>query len=108
MALIPSLRGAGSVLAGLLMSATPAQQAATASAEAPTDRVLELRANTYTRSTQADGALDIAPNGNVFVAWSSRRQEMGSYGVFGQVFDALGRPIGTEPVSYTHLRAHET
>ena len=96
MALIPSLCGAGSVLAGLLMSATPAQQATSASAKAPTDRVLELRANTYTRSTQADGALDIAPNGNVFVAWSSRRQEMGSYGVFGQVFDALGRPIGTE------------
>ncbi|MAW60427.1 MAG: hypothetical protein CMJ94_06290 [Planctomycetes bacterium] len=94
--MIPSLFGAAALVPGLLMTATPAQQAVSARAEAPSDRVLELRANTYTRSTQADGALDIAPNGNVFVAWSSRRQEMGSYGVFGQVFDALGRPIGTE------------
>lgn len=90
-----TLHGRSSVLVGLLAFAAPAAAQQAEPADSP-DRVLEVRANTYTRSTQADGALDIAPNGNVFVAWGSRRQEVGSYGIFGQLFDGLGRPIGTE------------
>jgi hypothetical protein len=57
---------------------------------------IEVRANTYTRSSQHDASLDLDADGRVLVAWGSRRQEAGSYGIFAQLFDVLGRPIGTE------------
>jgi len=85
--------GAWCVFAALGLSVPLAAQASQAPS---TERTIEVRANTYTKSTQHDAALDIAPNGNVLVAWGSRRQEMGSYGIFGQLFDGLGRPLGTE------------
>lgn len=56
----------------------------------------ETRANTFTRSLQDRACLDVDSNGNVLVVWDSRRQELGSYGVVGQFFDPLGRPLGTE------------
>lgn len=59
-------------------------------------RFSETRANTFTRSLQDRACLDIDSAGNVFVVWDSRRQELGSYGVVGQFFDPLGRPLGTE------------
>ncbi len=60
------------------------------------ERVLESRVNTFTYSTQHEQALDIADDGRILVGWSSRRQEVGSYGVFAQLLDGLGRPLGTE------------
>lgn len=75
--------------AGISAPALTAQQA-------DAEQITEVRANTYTRSTQHNASLDIASDGRTLVAWGSRRQEMGSYGIFAQLFDPLGRAIGTE------------
>lgn len=58
--------------------------------------IFETQINTFTYSTQHEQALDVAEDGRVLVAWASRRQEAGSYGVFAQLVDGLGRPLGTE------------
>ena len=57
---------------------------------------VETRANTYTNSTQEDASLAVDAEGRMLVAWTSRRQEGGTYGVFAQLLDPLGRPLGTE------------
>ena len=57
---------------------------------------LEVTANTYTSNRQQDPAAAIAANGNLLVAWGSRRQEQGTFGVFAQLLDPRGRPLGTE------------
>jgi hypothetical protein len=72
------------------------QAESSCSETAVAQQVIEQRVNTFTYSTQHEQALDIAPNGNILVAWGSRRQEAGSYGVFAQLLDPLGRAIGTE------------
>jgi hypothetical protein len=59
-------------------------------------RVIEAQANTFTRFSQTHAALDADADGNVFIAWASKRQELGSWGIFAQRFDPLGRRIGTE------------
>lgn len=59
-------------------------------------RFYEAQANTFTRSLQDRACLDVDSAGNVLIAWDSRRQELGSYGVVGQFLDPLGRPLGTE------------
>jgi len=64
--------------------------------------VYETQVNTFTYSTQHEQALDVAEDGRILVAWASRRQEAGSYGVFAQLTDGLGRPLGTE----LHLNQH--
>lgn len=56
----------------------------------------EARANTFTHSLQDRACLDVDPDGNLLVVWDSRRLELGSYGVAAQLFDPLGRRIGTE------------
>ncbi len=56
----------------------------------------EAQANTFTHSAQDRACLAIDTKGNVLVVWDSRRQELYSYGVVGQYFDPLGRPIGSE------------
>ena len=57
---------------------------------------VEVRASTYTSNRQNRSAMDVDLQGNMFVVWASRRQEAGTYGVFGQLIDPLGRPLGTE------------
>ncbi len=56
----------------------------------------EVRANTYTFSAQEDPSIAIDAEGRILATWSSRRQEVGNYGVFAQLLDPLGRPLGTE------------
>ena len=56
----------------------------------------EVRANTYTNSSQEDPSVAVDANGRILSTWSSRRQEGGNYGVFAQLLDPLGRPLGTE------------
>jgi len=56
----------------------------------------ETRANTFTRNLQDRACLDVDSAGNVLIVWESRRQELRTYGVVGQFFDPLGRPVGTE------------
>ena len=57
---------------------------------------VEVRANTFTSNRQMDPALAAGPKGDFFAVWDSRRQEHGTFGVFAQLLDPLGRPIGTE------------
>lgn len=59
-------------------------------------RAVEQTVNTYTSSTQDEPSLAIDTEGRMLVTWSSRRQERGTYGVFAQLLDPLGRALGTE------------
>jgi hypothetical protein len=59
-------------------------------------RRIEAQANTFTKNVQSDAAVDIDAAGNLLAVWGSRRQEGGNWGIFGQRFDPLGRPLGTE------------
>ncbi len=56
----------------------------------------ERLVSTYTESRQEDGSIAVDARGRLFVVWQSRRQEGAHYGVFGQLLDPLGRPLGTE------------
>ncbi len=78
---------------GLLASPSFAQEAESA---LPQHRLIETRANTFEYNRQQDQTLAIAEDGRILVAWGSRRQEHGTFGVFAQLLDPLGRPIGTE------------
>ena len=44
----------------------------------------EFRASTFAPSAQSEAALDLDAQGNLIVAWSSRRQQEGQYGVYTQ------------------------
>ena len=57
---------------------------------------IETRANTFTYNRQTNPTLAANSRGELLVTWGSRRQEKGTYGVFAQRFDALGRRLGTE------------
>ncbi len=71
-------------------------------------RVLwESRVNTFTDNSQQDQSLAIDREGRILIAWGSRRQEFGTYGVFAQYLDPLGRPLGTEIHVNTHLPGHQ-
>jgi len=59
-------------------------------------QVIEAQANTFTVNRQERTAVAADGDGNILVVWASRRQESGTYGVFAQRFDPLGRPLGTE------------
>ena len=62
----------------------------------PSHGVIERQVNTYTENRQEDPSLAICDDGRILVAWGSRRQEFGTSGIFAQLFDLLGRPLGTE------------
>lgn len=68
----------------------------------------EWRASTFSRSAQADGAIGVDQNGTMTCVWSSRRQQNGRYGVYGQQFDANGIPIGSETLLNLWSRSHQT
>ncbi len=87
----------GSLASLIALSTLSAWSPAPASELAlPDHRVVELRANTFTGNLQERSALAVDRSGNLLAAWASRRQEAGTYGVFAQRFDPLGRPLGTE------------
>ncbi|MFW5653779.1 MAG: hypothetical protein ACOC0P_07005, partial [Planctomycetota bacterium] len=57
----------------------------------------EFRLNGFTGNQQSNVSIDFSPTrGEGFAVWGSRRQEFGSFGVFGQRFDAAGRKLGPE------------
>ncbi len=86
-----SLLFATSIGAGLAIWSSPA------SAPDELSRVtVELTANTWTPNRQVEPAIAADLDGNLLVAWSSRRQEDGAFGVYAQLLDPLGRAIGTE------------
>ncbi|MCW5775448.1 MAG: hypothetical protein KIS87_03245 [Phycisphaeraceae bacterium] len=67
----------------------------------------EWRASTYTASAQTDAALTVMDCGGSLVVWTSRRQQVGSYGVYGQRFDAAGVAIGEETQINLWTRSHQ-
>ncbi len=73
-----------------------AQQASGAQLPLDSLRTWETRANTFTNSAQEDPSIALDSRGRILATWSSRRQEGGNYGVFAQLLDPLGRPLGTE------------
>ena len=89
------------VFTGLLLALVACGcQSADKPADPKTDqtslRMIETRANTFTYNRQTNPALDADANGNLLLVWGSRRQEQGTYGVFAQRYDALGRRLGRE------------
>lgn len=72
-------------------------------------QVTETQANTFTKSLQDNACLAADSAGNILVVWESRRQEVGTYGVVGQLFDQFGRRIGNEfrVNQYVHGVQHE-
>ena len=86
-----------------LVAADCADQPAQAGNALPAEyQPIEVQANTFTASTQANAALDIDADGNVVVVWDSRRQQRGSYGVYVRRFDLLGRPLSEEIPANTY------
>ncbi|MDA1259399.1 MAG: hypothetical protein O3A20_02130 [Planctomycetota bacterium] len=61
-----------------------------------THRLYELQANSFESNRQVDPALAVDAEGSVLSAWGSRRQEVGTFGVFAQLMDARGRDLTTE------------
>ena len=57
---------------------------------------VELTANTWRPNRQVEPTIAADSDGNLLIAWASRRQEDGGFGVYAQLLDPLGRPIGTE------------
>ncbi len=56
----------------------------------------EFQVNTYTTYSQIRPAVGMNAAGAFVVAWESLGQDGSSWGVFGQMFDSGGSPIGTE------------
>ncbi len=56
----------------------------------------ERAVNTFTHNRQVDQSIAADADGNLLMVWGSRRQEVGTFGVFGAWLDPFGRPLGTE------------
>ena len=56
----------------------------------------ETQANTFEASSQSAATVANAPDGSFLVAWHSRRQQDGTYGIYLQRFDSRGTAIGGE------------
>jgi hypothetical protein len=56
----------------------------------------EFRVNTYTTNTQFGPAVASGSSGNFVVVWQSYHQDGSSFGVFGQLYDSSGAPIGPQ------------
>jgi hypothetical protein len=57
---------------------------------------VEVQANTFESNRQVDPALAADADGRILAVWGSRRQEVGTFGVFAQLLDPRGRDLGTE------------
>ncbi|MBN1394651.1 MAG: trypsin-like serine protease, partial [Pirellulales bacterium] len=57
----------------------------------------EILVNTYTVGDQLECAVAMDADGDFVVVWSSEAQDLdGSWGIYGQRFDSMGRAIGGE------------
>ncbi|MFN8635498.1 MAG: hypothetical protein U0893_16755 [Chloroflexota bacterium] len=56
----------------------------------------ELRVNTTTAGAQRQPAVGMAADGRLVIAWTSTGQDGDGDGVFAQLYDAVGTPIGAE------------
>jgi len=93
---IDRLARMGAILCAGLLCGCLRGEAPIAGDATSADVHIETRANSYTYNRQAGPSVDVDSEGNLLVAWGSRRQEQGTFGVFAQRFDPLGRRIGTE------------
>ncbi len=59
-------------------------------------RGAEFAVNTYTTSDQRDPAVAVAADGSFLVVWSSLGQDGDNTGIYGQRYDDLGTPLGSE------------
>ena len=57
---------------------------------------VEIRANSFTTSTQGAVGVAFDEARNLIAVWESRRQDEGNYGVYAQRFSPVGRRIGGE------------
>ena len=67
-----------------------------AATQLPGNAQFDVQVNTFTDNRQTEASIATNSQGNILAVWGSRRQEQGSFGVFAQYLDPLGRPIGTE------------
>ena len=67
----------------------------------------EFRASTFSPSAQAEAALDVDPDGNITIVWSSRRQQEGHYGVYAQRFSPTGVALGSETTVNLWTASHQ-
>jgi hypothetical protein len=56
----------------------------------------EFRVNTFTPGQQAISAVASDAAGNFIVVWDSYAQDGSDFGIFGQRYEALGTPLGSE------------
>jgi len=56
----------------------------------------EFQVNTYTAGWQYSPSIAALSGGGFVVTWMSSTQENGNHGVYGQVFDSSGNPVGGE------------
>ncbi len=102
----PSLRPVWGLLLSLSASG-PLRAEIVVVGETPCHRY-EWRASTFTPSAQSEAALDVDSEGNILVVWSSRRQQGGRYGVYGQRFTPEGAAFGSETCITLWGRSHQT
>jgi len=65
-------------------------------AAAPPRAGSEFQVNTWTTGAQRFTAAAAAPDGHFVITWESFGQDGDNGGVFGQVFDPAGQPVGAE------------
>ena len=63
--------------------------------------------NQFTSSQQAHVTLAADGRDGMLVAWDSRRQQQGRYGVYGRFTDLSGRPLGDEFAINQHVKGHQ-
>jgi hypothetical protein len=69
---------------------------------------VERAANTFTASAQESATVALAPTGRSVVAWQSRRQQAGNYGIYARLFDARGEPLTAEVEINQYLPGPQT
>ena len=68
----------------------------------------EFQVNSYTTGSQERPAVASDANGNSVVSWFSQGQDGSAYGVFGQRFNALGVPQGSELQVNSYTTGYQT
>ncbi len=71
----------------------------------PTSSSVQL--NQFTSSQQSHVTLGSDDENRMLVAWDSRRQQEGRYGVYGRFADMSGRPLGDEFPINEHVQGHQ-
>lgn len=55
-----------------------------------------FQVNTYTDNDQTSASVARLNNDSIIVTWQSQNQDGSGYGIYGQLFDTEGNPIGSE------------